>query len=312
MPLAFIFPGQGSQYAGMGRDVFENHPAAAAVFRAADEALGFSLSRLCFDGPEEQLKLTANTQPAILTVSTALARVLADHGIRPDYVAGHSLGEYSGLVAAGALEFRDAVRIVRKRGEFMQQAVPEGEGAMAAIVGMNAEQVRQLCADAAQSEVCSPANFNSPEQTVIAGSRTAVERAITLATEREARAVPLPVSAPFHCELMRPAQQKLEPILRQTAFGNPACPLISNIETMVVTDGETARDCLVRQVTAPVQWDGSMRALASRGVEMFVEVGPGRVLCGLLRRIDRSRKCIGVENVASLESAFSTLSSDQR
>jgi [acyl-carrier-protein] S-malonyltransferase len=307
MAIAFIFPGQGSQYAGMGRDAAERWPLAAETFREADGALGYSISRLCFEGPEDQLKLTANTQPAILTVSVALARVLAEGGIKPDYVAGHSLGEYSALVAAGGLDFSEAVRTVHLRGKLMQEAVPAGEGAMAAIVGMNAEQVEGLCRDAAQDEVCSPANFNSPEQIVIAGARSAVERAVNLATDRGARAVPLPVSAPFHCALMRPAQQKLEPALRKLTFRRLAIPVVTNVEAAFVQEPEATREALVRQVVAPVQWEWSITEMAARAVETFVEVGPGRVLCGLLRRIDRSRKCIGVESTASLQAALRAL-----
>jgi [acyl-carrier-protein] S-malonyltransferase len=301
--VAFLFPGQGSQYPGMGKELAEAFPAAAEVFREADSALGFSLSRLCFEGPEAELKLTANTQPAILTVSIAVARVLLDRGLTPSFVAGHSLGEYSAAVSAGALDFTAAVKLVRLRGELMQQAVPEGQGAMAAILGLTPQAAAELCEAASQGEVCSPANFNSPDQIVIAGARAAVERAAAAAADRGGRAVPLPVSAPFHCALMQPAQRKLEPALRATPFGDMRFPLIANVSAEPIRDGNAAREALIQQVVAPVQWERSMRTLIGLGVERFIEVGPGRVLCGLLRRIDRGRKCLGCENPAGIAAA---------
>ena len=300
---AFLFPGQGSQYAGMGQELAARIPAAAAVFAAADQALGEPLSRLCFAGPEAELTLTANTQPAVLTVSLAAAHALAEAGVTPDYVAGHSLGEYSALVAAGGMEFKDAVKVVRRRGELMQEAVPAGAGAMAALLGLDGGAVEAICREAAEGEVCSPANFNAPGQIVIAGHKAAVERACVLAAARGGRAVPLPVSAPFHCSLMAPAQETLQWDLWNTFFSELNLPLVTNVDAELIEGAEEARDALIRQVTAPVQWERSMRELLRRGVTLFIEVGPGRVLSGLLKRVDRAAACVNVEDVASLEKA---------
>jgi [acyl-carrier-protein] S-malonyltransferase len=306
--LAFLFPGQASQYCGMGRDLAANFPESKAVFDAADSALGFSITQTCFEGSEEALKLTENTQPAILTVATAAYRALAGKGIVPDFVAGHSLGEYSALVAAGGVDFSAAVKLVRARGKYMQEAVPAGQGAMAAILGLSPTEVGDICKKAAENDVVSPANLNSPEQTVISGSAVAVKRAVEIASQSGAkRAVILPVSAPFHCALMMPAQQRLEADLRATQFNALKIPLITNVDAQAITAGEEARDALIRQVTAPVRWLDSVREMIESGVTVFVEVGPGKVLTGLLRQIDRSVRVFNVEDSASLQSTMEKL-----
>ncbi len=286
----------------MGRELAALYPVAQETFDEADAALGYKLSQLCFEGPEDQLKLTEITQPAILTVSVAAWRVLQSQAIMPSYVAGHSLGEYSAHVAAGTLAFTDAVRTVRNRGKYMQEAVPVGVGAMAAILALASDKVQQICEEAAQGEVSQAANLNSPEQTVISGSKAAVERAVELAKKRGAkRAIMLPVSAPFHCALMQPAQERLAEDLRALTFHTPQVPVMCNVDATLVTTAEQAREALIRQVTSSVHWDKSMRALAALGVQNFVEVGPGRVLCGLMRQIDRSRTCLNVDEEASLQ-----------
>ncbi|MBI1750038.1 MAG: ACP S-malonyltransferase [Acidobacteria bacterium] len=306
--LAFLFPGQASQYSGMGKDLAEKFAVSRAVFEEADQALGVAISRICFEGSEDELKLTENTQPAILTVSVAALRALQEKGITPDYVAGHSLGEYSANVAAGSLEFADAVRLVRKRGRYMQEAVPGGEGAMAAILGLAPAQVEEICKKAAQGEIAAPANLNSPEQTVISGHAAAVKRAVEMASQSGAkRTVILPVSAPFHCELMLPAQQRLEVDLRQTTFRDPRCPLVNNADADVIEKGDEARGALIRQVCLPVRWEESVRELLDLGVTTFIEVGPGKVLAGLLRQIDRSVHCFNVEDEKSLGAALEKL-----
>jgi len=301
--VAFLFPGQGSQSVGMGKDLADRYPLARQTFEEADEALGTRLSQLCFEGPEDQLRLTENTQPAILTVSVAAWRVLQEKGIKqPAFVAGHSLGEYSAHVAAGTIGFADAVRTVRNRGKYMQEAVPVGTGSMAAILGMNLDAVAGVCGDSAQGEVCEPANINSPEQIVISGHTAAVKRAVKLADERGAkRAKVLPVSAPFHCSLMKPAQDRLSADLDALQFSAPKFPVVCNVYARPVEDAESAREALVRQVTGSVRWSESMQWLIQRGVQTFVEVGPGKVLCGLMRQIDRSKKCLNVEDEASLQ-----------
>ncbi|MGA7852595.1 MAG: ACP S-malonyltransferase [Candidatus Acidiferrales bacterium] len=306
--LAFLFPGQASQYPGMGRDLAEKFPESKAVFDEADAALGFSISKLCFEGSEEALKQTENTQPAILTVSTAAYRALEKQGITPDFVAGHSLGEYSALVAAGALDFSTAVKLVRGRGRYMQEAVPAGEGAMAAILGLSPTDVAEVCKKAAENEVVSPANMNSPEQTVISGSAAAVKRAVEIASQSGAkRAVILPVSAPFHCAMMLEAQQRLEADLRAAHFSNLKFPLITNVDAEAISTGEEARDALIRQVTSPVRWLESIRDMIDNGVTVFVEVGPSKVLTGLLRQIDRSVRVFNVEDSATLQSTLEKL-----
>ena len=292
----------------MGKDLAEKYPTARRTFEEADEALGYKLSQLCFEGPEEQLRLTEVTQPAILTASIAALRVLEGRMPKPAYVAGHSLGEYSTHVAAGTISFADAVRTVRYRGKYMQEAVPVGMGAMAAILGMDVEKVTAVCHDAAQGEVCDPANLNSPQQIVISGHTAAVERAAKLANERGAkRAQLLTVSAPFHCSLMKPAQDRLEADLNALTFQKPVFPVVSNVDAKLISDCDPARDALIRQVTGSVKWDQSMRLLMASGVQTFVEVGPGKVLCGLMRQIDRTRRCANVGDEASLQKALEQL-----
>lgn len=303
--VAFIFPGQGSQYAGMGKSLAEAVPAAREVFEEVDTALGFALSALCFNGPAEQLQLTENTQPAILTTSIAVLRALKAEGLASaNFVAGHSLGEYTALVAAGSLSLGDAVKIVRARGRYMQEATPVGAGAMAAVLGADLQTVTQACTDAAQGQVCSPANINSPSQIVIAGDTAAIDRAVVLLKERGAkRAIKLKVSAPFHCRLMIPAQERLAVDLAATDFKNLVMPVVTNVDAKPVTSGAEARDALVRQVSQPVRWLQSVEFLIAHGVQSFVEVGPGKVLSGLVRQIDGSVSCLNVEDVASLRAA---------
>jgi [acyl-carrier-protein] S-malonyltransferase len=308
--IAFLFPGQGSQAVGMGKELSDNHAVARRTFDEADEALGYKLSQLCFEGPEEKLKLTEITQPAILTASVAAWRVLQEKGLKPDFVAGHSLGEYSAHVAAGTLTFADAVRTVRNRGKYMQEAVPVGVGAMAAILGMPLDKVETLASDAAQGEVCQAANINSPEQIVISGHASAVDRAIKLANERGAKkAVSLPVSAPFHCSLMQPAQDRLAADLSTLSFQNPSCPVVCNVDAEAIASAEAARAALIRQVTGAVMWEPSVRLLINRGASLFIEVGPGKVLWGLMRQIDRSKTCLTVSDEASLQKTLAQIAS---
>lgn len=303
---AWVFPGQGSQSAGMGRALAEAFPEACEIYARADAALSEPLSTLCFEGPDDALKLTANTQPAILVTSLAVHAVVRTRAAQqPAFVAGHSLGEWSALAAAGALSLEDAVRAVRQRGAFMQQAVPEGVGAMAAILGLEPAAVLAACSAAAEGQIVSPANFNSPEQTVIAGDAAAVERASAACKAAGAkRALPLPVSAPFHCALMAPVQPRLEAVIGAFAWQAPSVPVVTNVEAAPCSDPATIRRLLVQQVVAPVRWIEIVQALSKAGVTRVVELGPGKVLCGLVKRIDRSIECLNVEDPASLEKAL--------
>jgi [acyl-carrier-protein] S-malonyltransferase len=303
--IAYIFPGQGSQSPGMGKELAEKFPAARQVFEESDDALGFGLSELCFNGPAEALQLTENTQPAILTTSIAALRAMQTEAFpAADFVAGHSLGEYSALVAAGSLALRDAVKIVRARGRYMQEAVPVGTGAMAAILGAGIDLVNAACDEAAQGEVCSAANINSPAQIVIAGSVGAIDRAILLLKERGAkRAIKLNVSAPFHCALMKPAQDRLATDLRKVTLNDANAPVVTNVDATAERDGGKLRDSLVRQVSQPVRWLDSVEFLINQGVQTFIEIGPGTVLSGLVRQIDRNVRCVNVEDESSLGAA---------
>jgi [acyl-carrier-protein] S-malonyltransferase len=308
---AFVFPGQGSQSPGMGKELAANFPAARQVFEEADDALGFAISRLCFDGPAEDLQLTENTQPAILTVSVAAFRAMKEAGIAaPAFVAGHSLGEYSALVAAGALSLSDAVRTVRVRGRYMQEAVPVGTGAMAAVIGGELGDIERICREASGNQVCSIANFNSPNQAVIAGSSEAVDRAIELLTGVAKRVIKLKVSAPFHCALMKPAQDRLAPDLERLSFNEPEIPVVTNVDARATRAPGELRDALVRQVSAPVRWLESMQLLVQQGIDTFVEAGPGKVLSGLMRQISRDVKTLNVEDAASLEATRAALAAE--
>jgi [acyl-carrier-protein] S-malonyltransferase len=300
---AFVFPGQGSQYAGMGRDVADAYPAARRVFDDIDAALGYSISNLCFNGPDDELKLTENTQPAILAVSAAIHAVLEERGAtRRDLVAGHSLGEYSAIVSVGGLTPAEAASIVHQRGRFMQEAVPVGTGGMAALIGPTVEEVQAICDAAAEGEVVSVANINAPGQIVIAGTKAAIERAIAVAKSRGVRrALPLPVSAPFHCALMKPAEERLEPVLHDAAFKDLWLSLISNVDASPIGTAHAVRNALVRQVASPVRWVESVQHMISMGVRRFVEIGPGSVLTGLIKRIDSTVELINVSDVPSLE-----------
>jgi [acyl-carrier-protein] S-malonyltransferase len=305
---AFVFPGQGSQYAGMGRDVAEKYPAARRVFEAIDRSIGFSISKLCFEGPEEELKLTENTQPAMLAVSSAIHAVLEEMGAtRRDMVAGHSLGEYSAIASVGGLTPAEAAKIVRARGRFMQEAVPVGSGGMAALIGATVERAREVCDEAAAGEIVSVANINAPGQIVIAGTKAAIDRAIALARQKGIRrAVLLPVSAPFHSALMKPAEEKLRPILEQANLKDLWVSLVSNVDASPIGTPTAVRNALIRQVASPVRWVESVEKMTAMGVRRFVEVGPGNVLTGLIRRINPSVELINVSDVASIE-AFAAM-----
>lgn len=300
--IAFLFPGQGSQAVGMGKELAERFPIAKRTFEEADEALGYKLSRVCWEGPEDQLRLTEITQPAILATSVAVLRVLEQKGVRPNFVSGHSLGEYSAHCAAGTLSFADALRTVRNRGKYMQEAVPVGVGAMAALVGSDIQKVTAICRDAADGEVCEPANINSPEQIVISGHAGAIERAVKLATDRGVKkAKQLPVSAPFHSSLMKPAQDRLAGDLGAIAFQTPCIPVVCNVDATVVDDANQSRDALIRQVTGSVKWEQCVRLLIHKGMRTFIEVGPGKVLWGLMRQIDRHPTSLYVNDESSLQ-----------
>ena len=300
--IAFIFPGQGSQYVGMGRELFENFSVAKKIFEEADDALHFSISVLCFKGPEEALKLTENTQPAVLTTSVAALKVLqAEKGMAPQFTAGHSLGEYSALVASEALTFSQAVKVVRLRGKFMQEAVPVGEGAMAAVLGMEREQVEKLCEEISSGEVLAPANFNSPGQIVIAGHSKAVQRAIERVKQEGKKAVLLPVSAPFHSSLMKPAGERLEKALEEISVSDLKIPVVTNVEAEANTSKDRVKELLVAQVSSPVRWEESMRKMVGKGIEQVVEIGPGKVLSGLMKRIDSRVETKNLEDLQTLK-----------
>jgi len=306
--IAFVFPGQGAQYVGMGQEIFQNYPQAKAVFLEADKRLGYGLSDLCFNGPEEKLKLTIHTQPALLTTSIACLELIKETGVKPDYVAGHSLGEYSALVAAEALDFSDAVWLVEQRGKLMQEAVPPGEGTMAAILGLDIDKVQDLCRSAGDVGVVEPANFNCPGQIVIAGHTPAVEKAVSLAKDFGAkRAMLLAVSGPFHSSLLKTTGLKLKEALETVTIKDPKIPVIANISAQIVTTAEEVRESLIRQVSSSVKWEQSVRRMIEKGVTTFVEIGAGKVLTGLIKKIDRDVRTFNIEDTPSLQETLAGL-----
>ncbi|MBI3353780.1 MAG: ACP S-malonyltransferase [Nitrospirae bacterium] len=306
--IAFIFPGQGSQYPGMGKDLFDSYIEAKNIFDEADNAIGFPISQLCFNGPKEALSLTENTQPAILTVSIAAFEALKKNGIKPSVFAGHSLGEYSAVVAGGGISFSDAVKLVKKRGQFMQEAYPEGKGMMAAIIGLDKEALNSVCKEASNEGVVSPANINSPVQVVIAGEKNAVQKAMELAKGQGARVVALPVSVPSHCLLMEPVGKRLETELNRIKIKDLSIPLINNADAKAITDSAVIKDSLVRQLSYPLLWVDSILRIIEMGVDTFIEVGPGSVLSGLVKRIDKGVKIFNVEDKKSLEDTLKGIS----
>lgn len=307
MKIAFVFPGQGSQYVGMGKEIYKNFHEAKDIFEKASDALGYDVAKLSFNGPQEELNKTFRTQPCILTVSIAIHRVLLSKGLKPSVVAGHSLGEYSALVAAEVLSFRDAVKLTEKRGEFMQEAVPEGKGLMAAILGLDRNQVDEICLSV-QAGYTSPANYNCPGQIVIAGEKEAVEEAMKLAKETGAkRVVPLAVSVPSHCTLMADASRRLAELLNNIGFKKPLIPIVNNADAMFLNNIDSIKNSLIRQLNSPLLWEDSIRVIVDSGVEMFIEVGPGKVLSGLSKRIEPDIKILNVEDIKSLEHTLSAL-----
>lgn len=308
MKIAFVFPGQGSQYVGMGKDIYEAEESAAEIFQKANEALNFSISELCFRGPEEELILTANVQPAILTVSYALFKLVEKKGIEPFLVAGHSLGEYTALVASGCIRFEDAVKIVRKRGQYMQEAVPVGQGAMAAIIGLSSDKINEICKSIKNNKIVEPANYNSQDQIVISGEKMAVQEASELALKEGAkRVIPLKVSAPFHCSLMKSAEIKLKNDLENLIFNDLEIPLVNNVDATIIKKGIEAKNYLIKQITSPVKWYQIILRMLQEGIDTFIEIGPGKVLSGLIKRIAPNSKSYNIQDLKTLDETFTQI-----